>query len=75
MEMKAKIGDILGTKKNRKHVGTTMNIKLWKNLQMLALQMDQDTNDLLEVAVLNFLDDHEEEIKRMNTDLLEKLLA
>lgn len=75
MNVKTKLGNKLGTKNNREQIGTTINVELWRNLRMLALQMDQGTNDLLEVAILNFLEDHENELKRMNTDLLEKLLA
>jgi hypothetical protein len=75
VEAKTKLGNKLGTKKNREQIGTTINVELWKSLRMLSLQMNQGTNDLLEVAILNFLEDHENELKRMNTDLLEKLLA
>ena len=50
-------------KPNRKNYNTTLRIDLIKKLKMLAVQTDSRVNDLLEQAIEDFLEKHNDQTK------------
>jgi len=47
----------------RKGYNTTLRIDLMKRLRVLAAQLDKKQNDLIEDAILDYLNKHEKKIK------------